>query len=79
MLRKILVAIAVAVMLGGTMLIPTDASARGGRGGHGFHGHFRGGGHIAFRGARFISVAPIVVSCWRWVPSRWGYVKVWVC
>jgi hypothetical protein len=18
-------------------------------------------------------------SCWRWLPSRWGYVRVWVC
>ena len=39
MLRKLIVAVAVVLMLGGTMLIPTDASARGGRGGrHGGHG-----------------------------------------
>ena len=83
MLRKLIVAIAVVLMLGGSMLIPTDASARGGRGGghggHGFHGHGFHGGHVAFRGARFISAAPLYVGCWRWVPSRWGLVRVWVC
>jgi hypothetical protein len=79
MLRKIIVALAVAAMLGATMLIPTDASARprGGHGGYGFHRG--GGGNFHFRSARVFRVAPLYVSCWRWVPSRWGPVKIWVC
>jgi hypothetical protein len=76
MLRKTIVASAVALTLGATMLMPTDASARW-RGGHGFRSFHGGYGH--FRSARVFRVAPLYVSCWRWVPGRWGPVKIWVC
>ena len=72
MLRNIM--IASAVMLATAALAPTGAWAGGGHG-HGhhrhhghhvrpFHGHFHG--HHHFR-------------CWRWVMTRFGYQKIWVC
>ena len=104
MLRKTIVVIAATTIIGASMLMSTDASARRGgfsRGGHarsvggghgrGFRGgHARGfrGGHVrSFRRARFrghrghgFIVAPsIYESCYRWVWTRWGYLKVWVC
>ncbi|HEY3146981.1 MAG TPA: hypothetical protein VGJ75_11555, partial [Dongiaceae bacterium] len=41
-----------------------------------FHhvGHFRRG----FRGFGLYAYSGYY-NCWRWVPTRWGYVKVWVC
>jgi hypothetical protein len=35
-----------------------------------FRRGFRGSGVYAYYGD---------YSCWRWLPSRWGYVRVWVC
>lgn len=49
MLRKTIMALMAAAVLGGGMLLPNDASARGG--GHGFGGHgFGGGFHGGFHG-----------------------------
>jgi hypothetical protein len=86
MFRKCLVA--AAVVIAAATFVPTAASAGGGHygyhkhGHHGFHGggrhfhrfgrHFHGGHHWRFR-------RPVFASCWRFVPSRYGYVKVWVC
>ncbi len=90
-MRKIIVGVAIALTLGTTMLVPTEADARGWRGGgYGWRGAaWRGGGwgggrvvvvrpYRAFAAAP-IMVAPVAVSCWRLVPGRWGWVQVWVC
>jgi hypothetical protein len=75
MLRKAIVGVAVAVTLGATTLIPTDASAHYRR--HGFY--VRPAPIFLYRPFPIIRVAPYRVSCWRWVPTRRGYVKAWVC
>ena len=67
MLRNFVIAFA--VVLSAAAFAPTGALAGGGHGHHGhhvrpFHGHFHG--HHHFR-------------CWRWVMTRFGYQKVWVC
>ena len=41
---------------------------------HGFH-HFA---HFRHRHVLFASAIG-VGSCWRWVPTRWGWHRVWVC
>jgi hypothetical protein len=93
MMRKIIVGVAIALTLGTTTLIPTEADARGWRGGGWYGGGWRGaawrggwgGGRVVvvrpYRAwaAAPIMVAPVAVSCWRWVPGRWGWVRVWVC
>jgi hypothetical protein len=45
-----------------------------------FH-HFARFHHFAhFRHRRILFASAIGVgSCWRWVPTRWGWHKVWVC
>jgi len=74
MLRSIL--IASAVVLSAAAFAPTGALAGGGHGHHG-HGHHRHHGHHVrpfhghFHGHH--------VRCWRWVMTRFGYQKVWVC
>ena len=77
MLRKTLIALAGAVVIGAAALTPNLASARGGHGGHGGHG-FHGGGHFhhGFRGGGF--GGPVYYggySCWRW----YGRARVRVC
>jgi hypothetical protein len=49
-------------------------------------GHFRGVGrfhHVGHfrRGFRGFGVYAYsgYYGCWRWVPTRWGYVRIWVC
>lgn len=75
MLRKTLIAVAAAAAIGA--LAPTGAlAAPGHHGGHSFHRAHHG--HSLHRGS-FRVVTPLFVSCWRWVPSRFGLVKVWVC
>jgi hypothetical protein len=84
MLRKLIVGAAVALTFGATALVPTEADARHGWRG-GWHGGWRGGRVVVVRPvARAFVIAPVIVpvrrlSCWRWVPTRWGYAKVWVC
>jgi hypothetical protein len=42
-----------------------------------FH-HFHHFAHFRHRHILFASAIG-VGSCWRWVPTRWGWHKVWVC
>jgi hypothetical protein len=79
MIRKTIVALAAAAALGTVTLAPTVASARPWNG-HGVHHprhHGHQGHHPHFRAFRFRG--PVFASCWRWVPTRFGYAKVWVC
>jgi len=84
MFRKTIVAIAAAAAIGAAALVPATASAAPGHhGGKSFrsvsHGHV---GHVSrsfHRGPAFRVFAPLHDSCWRWVPGRFGLVKVWVC
>ena len=69
MIRKTIFAVAT-----DAALIPTEASAGGGKGGGmggGYHGH---GGHGYWGG--FGGIVVIGPSCWRWVP---GLGRVYVC
>ncbi len=77
MIRKTIVALAAVAAIGAVTLAPTAASAGHWRA-HGFHHHHHGHGH--FHGSRFFRFhGPWYVSCWRWVPTRFGYAKIWVC
>ena len=77
MLHKKLLAVGAAMFAAAAMLVPTTASARV-FWGSGLHGHFRDFG----QGFRFYG-APVYYygdyGCWRWVPTRFGPAKVWVC
>jgi hypothetical protein len=83
MFRKSIVAAAVAISA--AAFVPATASAGGGyhHGGnhHGLHHRgntlFHGGFH-GWRGIHGLR-GPIFASCWRWVPTRFGYSKVWLC
>jgi hypothetical protein len=44
---------------------------------HHFH-HFHHFAHFRHRHVLFASAIG-VGSCWRWVPTRWGWHRVWVC
>ena len=93
MLRKTIVAIAAAASIGGAVaLTATQASARHGGfgGGRAVAVHAGGlrvahvGGFHHFRGFRRVAVfgAPIYAygdSCWRWIPTRWGWRQLWYC
>ena len=73
MIRKTIFAVATVAAIGAAALIPSEASAGGGKGGgmggnHGHWGHGYGGG--------FGSIVVIGPSCWRWVP---GLGRVYVC
>lgn len=57
MLRKTIVGIAAAAVIGAVALAPTVASARGGGGHGGGHGGFHGGGH-GFGSSGFRSFGP---------------------
>ncbi len=82
MFNKTIIAVAAAAAIGAaSALTPTVASARAG--GHAFHGgcHFQGSvfrhGEFRFRGGPVFAYGGY--SCWRWVPTRWGYARIWVC
>jgi hypothetical protein len=88
MIRVLSFLVAVAAILA-IPLSEADARPRGGHGirhAHigGVH-HFRGGlGHRrAFFGRRHfvgpVFVASVGPTCWRWVPTAWGWRRVWVC
>ena len=68
MIRRAIFAIAI----GAAALIPTAASAGGGKGGGMGGGHH--GGH--YWGGGFGGIVVIGPSCWRWVP---GLGRVYVC
>jgi hypothetical protein len=74
MIRKTMFAFATVAAIAAASLIPTEASAGGGKGGgmggshHGHWGHGYGGG--------FGGIVVIGPSCWRWVP---GLGRVYVC
>jgi hypothetical protein len=69
MLRNIF--IASAVVLTAAAFAPTGAWAGGG------HGHYRHGHHVRpFHGHVF---GHHHVRCWRWVLTRFGYRRMWVC
>jgi hypothetical protein len=73
MIRRTIFAIATVAAIGAAALIPTAATAGGGKGGgmggghHGGHGYWGGG---------FGGIVVIGPSCWRWVP---GLGRVYVC
>src|SRR5262245_2326601 len=76
MIRKTLFAIATVAAIGAAALIPTQASAGGGKGGGmgggvggGYHGHGHWGGGYG-------GIVVIGPSCWRWVR---GLGRVYVC
>ena len=72
MIRKTIFAVAA---IGAAALIPTEASAGGGKGGGmggGHHGHW---GH-GYWGGGFGGIVVLGPSCWRWVP---GLGRVYVC
>ena len=73
MIRRTIFAIATVAAIGAAALIPTAATAGGGKGGgmggghHGGHGYWGGG---------FGGIVVIGPSCWCWVP---GFGRVYVC
>ena len=75
MLRKLIVAAAIGVCA--VAFVPATTWAGGGYHGYRHHGYHRHGGFHGWRGHHFHR--PIFASCWRWVPTRFGYAKIWVC
>src|SRR5262245_14643826 len=73
MIRKTIFAVATVAAIGAAALIPTEASAGGGKGGGMGGGHHWGHGHW---GGGFGGIVVIGPSCWRWVP---GLGRVYVC
>lgn len=74
MIRKTILAVATVAAIGAAALIPTEASAGGGKG-----GGMGGGGHHwghGYWGGGFGGIVVIGPSCWRWVP---GLGRVYVC
>ncbi|HEX4829254.1 MAG TPA: hypothetical protein VFV12_13565 [Xanthobacteraceae bacterium] len=74
MIRKTIFAVATVAAIGAAALIPTEASAGGGKG-----GGMGGGGHHwghGYWGGGFGGIVVIGPSCWRWVP---GLGRVYVC
>ena len=77
MIRKTIFAVATAAAIGAAALIPTAASAGGGKGG-GMGGGMGGGPHggPGYWGRGFGGIVVIDSGCWRWVP---GLGRVYVC
>jgi hypothetical protein len=73
MIRKTIFAVATVAAIGAAALIPTEASAGGGKGGGMGGGHHWGHGYW---GGGFGGIVVIGPSCWRWVP---GVGRVYVC
>jgi len=73
MIRRTIFAIATVAAIGAAALIPTAASAGGGKGGGMGGGHHWGHGYW---GGGFGGIVVIGPSCWRWVP---GLGRVYVC
>ena len=64
MIRKTIFAVATVAAIGAAALIPTEASAGGGKGGGMGGGHHLGHGYW---GGGFGGIVVIGPSCWRWV------------
>ena len=94
MLRTTAIAVAITTAIVAAALAPNVAIARGGvlhsvgHGPGGFHSVAHVGGvgrfhHVAHfrRGFRGFGVYAYYGDdgCWRWLPTRRGYVRVWVC
>jgi hypothetical protein len=82
MFRKSTLAVAAVTMITAAALVPTNAFAGGGggKGGGGGWGG-KGGGfnhHHWGYGGLFLSTA-VASSCWQWVETRRGLVRVYVC
>jgi hypothetical protein len=75
MFRKTAFALATVAALGAAALVPTEASAKGFKGGWGHHGW----GWGAAGAAALITSAAIASSCYRWVETRYGMARVYVC
>ena len=77
MIRKTIFAVATAAAIGASALIPTAASAGGGKGG-GMGGGMGGGPHggHGYWGRGFGGIVVIDSGCWRWVP---GLGRMYVC
>ena len=73
MIRKTIFAVATVAAIGAAALIPTEASAGGGKGGGMGGGHHWGHGYW---GGGFGGIVVIGPSCSRWVP---GLGRVYVC
>ena len=73
MIRKTIFAVATVAAIGAAALIPTEASAGGGKGGGMGGGHHWGHGYW---GGGFGGIVVLGPSCWRWVP---GLGRVYVC
>ena len=73
MIRRTIFAIATVAAIGAAALIPTAASAGGGKGGGMGGGHHWGHGYW---GGGFGGIVVIGPSCWRWVP---GLGRVYFC
>ena len=73
MIRKTIFAVATVAAIGAAALIPTEASAGGGKGGGMGGGHHWGHGYW---GGGFGGIVVVGPSCWRWVP---GLGRVYVC
>ena len=73
MIRKTFFAVATVAAIGAAALIPSEASAGGGKGGGMGGGHHWGHGYW---GGGFGGIVVIGPSCWRWVP---GLGRVYVC
>ena len=73
MIRKTIFAVATVAAIGAAALIPSEASAGGGKGGGMGGGHHWGHGYW---GGGFGGIVVLGPSCWRWVP---GLGRVYVC
>ena len=71
--KKILAVALTAVALTAASLASTGSAFAGWKHHHHHHGHWHGWG-----GGVFLS-SVVVASCWRWVETRRGYAKVYVC
>ena len=67
MIRKTIFAVATVAAIGAAALIPTEASAGGGKGG-GMGGGHHGHGHHGHWGHGFGGIVVTGYSCWRWSP-----------
>jgi hypothetical protein len=64
MIRKTIFAVATVAAVTAATLVPASAKGK----------HYGGW----YRGAVFIS-APLIYSCWKYLPTKYGVVKVWDC
>jgi hypothetical protein len=69
-MRKTIFAVATIAAVGAAALIPSEASAKG-------FGHHRG--LWGFGAAALLTAGAIEASCYRWVDTRYGPVRVYVC